>query len=556
MWFGGRWWNRALLAAVVPVLVAGLLAGAWLVDRWRHDGRALRNVELNGRLIGSLTAEEVRADAADLADAFAITTIEVDLGDDRISTTAAGLGMSLDVEATTAAALQVGRDGSMLAQLGGWVRNLRSHRPVEAVFRFDESVARHALTRGVRVEDRAPVEPQLEFDGDRLRVVAAVPGRSLDVDAIVEALASKVAAGRPGNIASRWVTVPSNPTTADAQRLAAEVQRRTAGGLVVDAAGTQRWIPPKVVWGWIGSTVEDGALQLTVDERAAHAYVEELFVDLVDGSIVPDFDVVDGTPVVGEVIDRRRLCCGAGTAELIGRVVRGEAFGLVELPLRSPSPDESNAAAASLGIQELVGSFTTNHACCQSRVTNIHRIADLIRGVVLEPGERLSINDFVGRRTRENGFVGGGVIEQGRFQNAVGGGISQFATTLFNAAFFAGLDIPTYQSHSIYISRYPYGREATLSYPAPDLVVVNTTDHAALIWTSYTDTSITVDIYSTRHIQVEELEQSSGRVGVCTRVTTPRRRTYPDGQVVVDEFYATYRPSEGLDCSGRPTPDG
>ena len=54
-------------------------------------------------------------------------------------------------------------------------------------------------------------------------------------------------------------------------------------------------------------------------------------------------------------------------------------------------------------------------------------------------------------------------------REAVGGGISQFATTLFNAAFFAGLDIPEYQSHSIYITRYPYGREATLSYPAPDL---------------------------------------------------------------------------------------
>jgi vancomycin resistance protein YoaR len=173
-----------------------------------------------------------------------------------------------------------------------------------------------------------------------------------------------------------------------------------------------------------------------------------------------------------------------------------------------------------------------------------------VRGVVLEPGETFSVNDHVGRRTTENGFVVGGVIENGTFSESVGGGISQFATTLFNAAFFGGLDVEEYQSHSIYISRYPYGREATLSYPKPDLVIENSTPHGVLIWTSYTSTSITVSLYSTRYASGEQTSQSEAPVGEagCKRVTTVRTRTYVDGRTETDRFFATYRPSEGVKC--------
>jgi vancomycin resistance protein YoaR len=75
----------------------------------------------------------------------------------------------------------------------------------------------------------------------------------------------------------------------------------------------------------------------------------------------------------------------------------------------------------------------------------------------------------------------------------VGGGISQIATTVFNAVFFGGY--PIHQPHSYYIRRYPMGREATVSLPAPDLVFTNDTKAGILIYTSYTDTAITVTLY-------------------------------------------------------------
>jgi vancomycin resistance protein YoaR len=181
-------------------------------------------------------------------------------------------------------------------------------------------------------------------------------------------------------------------------------------------------------------------------------------------------------------------------------------------------------------------------------------MADLVRGVYLVPGETLSLNEFVGPRTVDNGFFPAGAIRQGHLIQEVGGGVSQFATTIFNAAYFAGMDFEEYRSHTIYFSRYPYGREATISNPAPDLVMTNTTEYPILIWTSYTDESITVSMYSTSHIMVDEIDQRISRRGACTHVETDRQRSYPDGRVVVDTFFADYRPAEGVDCSGNPIP--
>ena len=82
----------------------------------------------------------------------------------------------------------------------------------------------------------------------------------------------------------------------------------------------------------------------------------------------------------------------------------------------------------------------------------------------------------------------------------------------------------------------------------------NTTDYGILVWTEYTATSITVTFYSTKHIDVEAGELTSSPQGAaCTRWTTPRTRTYPDGTVVEDSVFAVYRPGEGFDCNGNST---
>jgi vancomycin resistance protein YoaR len=268
-----------------------------------------------------------------------------------------------------------------------------------------------------------------------------------------------------------------------------------------------------------------------------------------------------GAPVVVPGVDGTG-CCEEGSGELLLTAMRDGA-GSVELQTTSQPPDITTEDAESWQIREPVGGvrawpegrsgevgpgFTTFHAAGEARVTNIHRIADIVRGAVIPPGGTFSVNDFVGRRTTANGFVEAGAIRNGEHVSEVGGGVSQFATTLFNAAYFAGLDIPQYQAHSEYFSRYPRGREATMGFPAPDLVIENTTPFGILIWTSYTETSLTVTLWSSPFVVAEQTDIDEGSSGNCDVVVTERTRTYPDGSQVTDEFRATYRPGEGQFC--------
>jgi hypothetical protein len=222
-----------------------------------------------------------------------------------------------------------------------------------------------------------------------------------------------------------------------------------------------------------------------------------------------------------------------------------------------------------LGITEKISEFTTFHNCCENRVINIQLIADAVDGVMVAPGETWSLNEHVGERTREKGYVPAGAIIGGSVECCdspinIGGGTSQFTTTLYNAIFFAGMEDVAHQPHTIYFSRYPEGREATLGFPEPDLVFRNNTDAYVLIDTSHTDTSITVKFFGDNGgIEVEAgLSDRYNFTGVRRRVeyttdVTPgeervqpgsggwavdiyRYITYPDGTETTEEWTWQY----------------
>jgi vancomycin resistance protein YoaR len=158
----------------------------------------------------------------------------------------------------------------------------------------------------------------------------------------------------------------------------------------------------------------------------------------------------------------------------------------------------TTAEARALRIRELVSEFTTYYPCCAARVTNIQRAAQLLDGTVLRPGESFSLNGALGERTVEKGFVYAPQILAGKLEDAVGGGISQVSTTLYNAAFFAGLRLDDHQPHQFYISRYPMGREATISWGGPEMIFTNDWDAGLLIKVSAWSTGVSVRFYSSR----------------------------------------------------------
>jgi vancomycin resistance protein YoaR len=266
------------------------------------------------------------------------------------------------------------------------------------------------------------------------------------------------------------------------------------------------------------------------------------------------FDLQGGQPIVVPGADGA-ACCAANVADVVLGALRARPADPVVLPMTPTPPRLTAEALAALGVKEVVGQFTTFHPAGQPRVANIHRMADLVRGQLIPPNATLSINKLIGQRTAEKGFVPAPAIGDSNILSPeVGGGISQFMTTLFNAAFFAGLDYGDYQSHSLYISRYPYGREATINWPAPDLQVKNTTPYGVLVWPTYDDKSITVTLYSTKYLaKVEQTDQiKTPYLKSCTDVKTERTRTYLDGRVVKDYIRARYNLKEGLVCGDPP----
>lgn len=159
--------------------------------------------------------------------------------------------------------------------------------------------------------------------------------------------------------------------------------------------------------------------------------------------------------------------------------------------------------AGGLGIKEVIGTFTTYYPYAEYRLTNIHRAARWMDGVIVKPGEVFSYNKVVGERTEARGFVPGIMIAGGVFKKDWGGGVSQVATTTWNAAWFSGLELVQHKPHSFYISRYPAGRESTVAWPSVDVKFRNNSGKPIFVDTSFTNKSVTVTIYGTKFVEVE-----------------------------------------------------
>jgi vancomycin resistance protein YoaR len=230
------------------------------------------------------------------------------------------------------------------------------------------------------------------------------------------------------------------------------------------------------------------------------------------------------------------------------------------------------ADAEKLGIKQMVSTFTTHYPCCASRVTNIHTIANIVNGTIVMPGATFSLNKFVGPRDTKRGFVLAPMIEDGLFEDSVGGGISQFATTMYNAVFFAGIKDITHTPHSYYISRYPAGREATVSYPEPKLIFQNNEPTAIVITTSYTGTSLTVTFWGTKYYDVTstasaryaptttgtvynprpDCEASRGEGGFQIDITQTLSQN--GVAVKVNHIHTKYQPEPIIICGPSPSP--
>jgi vancomycin resistance protein YoaR len=195
----------------------------------------------------------------------------------------------------------------------------------------------------------------------------------------------------------------------------------------------------------------------------------------------------------------------------------------------------TTAAAEGMHIRSAVATYTTDFGGVPNRIHNVELVSHLIDGTTIAPGATFSFNKTTGDRNAAKGFLVAPVIVNGELTTGLGGGVCQVSTTVFNAAFEAGLDITERVNHALYISHYPLGRDATVDYPDVDLKFVNDTGHWLVLRTFVSSSSLTVGLYGT---PVHRRVTSSTTPLVTTSappVQTSVDSSLAPGQVVVDD---------------------
>jgi vancomycin resistance protein YoaR len=541
--------RHGLILLAVPAVMLLLTVSAWAIDSAATSGEVPRNTELAGHDIGTLSGTELRTEIAEVAEGLADRAVVIETPGGTLETTAGEVGLTLDPEAVMHDAVHVTEDDTVVLRPFSWLASFGAPHSVPLTYAVDAD-ALSAGTAGIQAANRADaLEPSIRLTDAGFEAVPGRAGQTLDLDALADDLVAAASGSGTGTVRVQAdaVSMPPRFSDQEAADLAAEAEALSSEPITVVVGGSTATIEPATLRTWLTTSATDTGFSLSIDQAKIEAELPGIIGDV--GTRATEVTMTrndDGTFTANPGSPGTRCCAPDSVAKVMESLQSGNRT--VELGLIEEPPTHDTTWAESLGIVEEISSFTTNHACCEARVQNIHRISDLIRGTIIGPGETLSINDTVGRRSEANGFVAAPVIYNGKMERDYGGGVSQFATTLFNASFYGGLEFGEYQSHSLYISRYPYGVEATLSYPHPDLQIKNPSPYGVLVWPTYTDTSVTITLYSTRWATGEKAGQYETREGNCKRVTTERVRTFTDGHTETDSVFAVYRPGEGVNC--------
>ena len=537
-----------LLAALVVLLVFAAK------DARSYKGRVARNVSIAGVDVSGQTPEQLDLAIDEVEQRLRTIPVRIATFDGGFEAPGASFGLTIDRPQMRINAMAAQRPAGALALLGKYVESYVRTDQVPLVAKADRATIAKTLSEREGTKRRDPVDPQLRVRNGAFAVLPGSDGEGIDVDALTGQVASAAATAKGSiTIEANRVPLPSRFTNAELTRLVDLATNRTATAIPIISDGTTYEISSEKLRAWVTPKINDRLLELRLDDAKTFEGLKEILGKVPKPAVDAQITISDTGQVVSTPSSAGYTCCAVDSVRRLERALAGRTSGPVEIDLETLEPRTTTEELASYKITEPIGTFTTKHRSGEDRVINIHRIADLVRGTVIPPGTTFSLNGFVGERTEAKGFVEAHVIEDGVFKDSFGGGISQFTTTLFNAAFFGGLDIPEYKAHSIYISRYPFGREATLSWQKPDLKIRNSTPYGVLIWPVYTGSTITVTLYSTEFAKGEAGEPVVTMRGECRVVKTVRTRTFVDGTTKNDTFRAEYLPKEGVGCDGNPT---
>ncbi|HEV7640153.1 MAG TPA: VanW family protein, partial [Gaiellaceae bacterium] len=376
-------------------------------------------------------------------------------------------------------------------------------------------------------------EARLVRRGLHITIAGGTTGRTLDMHAAREVLVRSLASfsreasvGLPVRVDAPRITVA---TLTDAQRMAS----RVIAAPVTLLAGPTRLKVPR----WRLAKLLDLST-MRFSGPAADAFFARLEKTVDTPPKDADFAVTAGggvrivpsQPGLGLDVPRSATRVLAAAKKVSNRTAT--------LVLAQQQPKRTTADARAMGISGTVGSYETFYGGIANRIHNVQLVAHLVDHKFIAPGETFSFNGTTGERSAAKGFLEAPVIVNGELQTGLGGGVCQVSTTVFNAAYEAGLPITSRTNHALYISHYPLGRDATVDYPGIDLKFVNDTGHWLLLRTWVGSSSLTVVLYGTPQHRRVESTTAPLRVVSPPPVQKTVDATLKPGEVVVDSFGA------------------
>jgi len=534
--------------AVVALVVAIRIA---------YAGEALPGTVLGDLPVGGASENTIHRRLASAASAD--TPVVIIAGRQRLSVKPSRAGYSVQVSRSVDRAMDVGRSG-LFAGAFDTLRGLVADQRVGLVARVEP----RALDRTVRMLagqiDRPafPGAMKVYATTGEVKLDASRPGRTVDRRGLRTGLRRALLDGAAGpvEVAVRpRATVPRR----ELEELALEAAEYIQQPLVLSAPGGRATISRRALARLLaleplgGGTrarigVNDRALRTLVDRVATNESRPARPARLIpadSGVVIDEKDDLAWRPKRADVVVRPSRAGRAVDRPGLSRSIRSAVRLMshqADLPMRSVPAAVTTAQARR--ATWLIGAFTTYYDPGQPRVKNIRRIASVVDGTVILPGRQFSLNGVSGRRTRTKGYVAAPFIADGKIVPSVGGGVSQFSTTMYNAAYFAGLRIDRHQPHSVFIDRYPAGREATLNYPNIDLRWTNDTDAPVFVRASSDATSVTVRLYGDnggRRVRaVSGPRQTLPGGGFAVVVT--RVMQYRDGRLSRQPYATRYEP--------------
>jgi vancomycin resistance protein YoaR len=484
----------SLTAICLLVLVAA--AGATVAVRaYTLQDSVLPGVRVAGADVGGLSRPDARGRIETVIGERLRQPVAVAVSGKAFTVNPSNL-FTVDATATERLAFESARS-SFFDRIGALAVPFAVDQDVEPVLTVNPTASAALAQELTKRTDRAE-SAGISMKGTEPVVVAGRSGTQVDQTAVL-ALIRDAALRRLPAVEAPVASVAPAITTAAAEQAAAAARTAVSAPVALRFRHHEVGeLGPRTIARLLRFEAVGGTYELSLAPAGIQRELALLVDRFTKKPVDASFRVVGKRVRVVKGRDGTTLDVAGAQAAVLGAAsesgLREAAIGLT-----AREPKFSTEDARALGIRRRVSTFTTDMGVSSSnRIWNVHLMADYIDGTIIKPGKTFSFNKAVGPRTPERGFREGQMILGSLLLPAIGGGVCQTATTLFNNAFELGLPVKERHNHSWYISHYPIGRDATVSWGGPDLKFKNDLDHAILIKTSYTDSTLTFSFFSTK----------------------------------------------------------